>query len=275
VSNPQFHARISHPFLLCGRLLRQTAVPLLLLPFFTLSITPAHGEILEELWNKYAQAANAGANVSAQKAEKRTPGRLIGKKTPEREKSFKTSWRYRSDTYELHYTDSEALAKTVYGIALYAGDVDKTLDVSRFVSGVLGWHYTTRQLCDWLNAVLDEKFEKPELDELVLVGMLLQDRIIGIEEGRFTPTGAASHVLAASPGKKRAFADNLRHERLHTYWDEDKNFRETYMEKWKNLSAEAHEQAMKKLSRYAAGNEQQLIEEWAIDLAENSNMDLE
>jgi hypothetical protein len=260
---------------LYSRLLQQTLFPLLLLSFFALSVTPAHGEILEELWNKYAQTGNAGTVSHAQKTEKRAPGRLIGKKTPEREKSFKAAWRYRSGTYELHYTDSEALAKTVYGIALFVGDVDKTLDVSRFISGVLGWHYTTRQLCDWLNAVLDKKFEKPELDELVLVGMLLQDRIIGIDEGRFTPTGAASHLLAASPGKKRAFADNLRHERLHTYWDEDKNFRETYTEKWKNLSDEAREQALKKLSRYAAGNEQQLIEEWAVETAESTNLNLE
>jgi hypothetical protein len=245
------------------------------LVFLVLLGIPAQGGILEDMWNKYAPAGRQ----DPAREERKTPGRILGALSEERETIFAFPWRYRSLTYELHYEDSEALARTVYGIALHAGDIDRSLDPEKFVGGVLGYHYKTQQICDWLNAVgkknVPDPAPDPAMDELLLVGLLLQDRIIGLENGRFSPSGTVSHVLAAAPGKKRPFSVNLRHERMHIYWDEDDTFREKAMHDWEKLSGEEKEQALKKFSRYAKNNERQMIEEWAISRAESSSMSLE
>jgi hypothetical protein len=253
--------------------MKKTLLLPLLLPFFLalLLATPARGGVLEEIWNKYAP----GGKQQEEREEGKRPGRIMGETTGERERIFSFPWRYRSMTYELHYEDSEALARTVYGIALHSGDIDESLAPQRFIDGVLGYHYRTEQICAWLNAVGEKKAPDPALDETLLVGLLLQDRIIGLANGRFTPTGAAGHVLAAAPGKKRPFFLNLRHERLHIYWDEDGAFRENAQKSWEQLSGEEREQALKKFSRYAKDNERQMIEEWAISRAEASSMNLE
>jgi hypothetical protein len=255
---------------------------LLLCGFLLCAAPPLKGEVLEEIWNKYAPVAEQGKQPAPEqplKAETKVvdaaaPGRLLGVVTPERQKVFAAPWRYRAVTYELHYQEPSALARTVYGIALHARDVDKSLAPAKFVGGVLGYHYTCAQVCDWLNDVLAGNCAAPAMDETVLVGMLLQDRVITVSAGRFAPTGNIAHILAAAPGKQRSFDANLRHERLHTYWDEDKHFREQAQGKWRELAEGERKQALKKLARYAKSNEQQLIEEWAVHQSEFSNMEL-
>ena len=234
-----------------------------------LAASPCRAGVLEDMWAKYSPVEETVAGQAS------APGRILGKPDREREAAFLYSWRYRAVTYELHYDEPAALARTVYGIALHAGDIDGTLAPERFIGGVLGYHYSTDQVCAWLNDVLDRKSPGPALDETVLVGMLLQDGIIGITDGRFRTAGKIKHILAAAPGKKRQFDTNLRHERLHIFWDEDNAFREQGQEDWKNLSESARAEALKKLARYASGNEKQLIEEWAIARAESSNMNME
>jgi hypothetical protein len=204
-----------------------------------------------------------------------SPGRLLGAPTQEREAAFRFAWRYRAITYELHYDAPAALARTVYGLALHAGDIDGAMTPDLFIRGVLGYHYSLDQVCSWLNDMLDRKNPDTALDEAILVGMLLQDGILRIKDGRFQSTGLVGHVLAAAPGKKRQFDANLRHERLHVFWDEDADFREQSRQDWKNLSESERAQALKSLARYASGNEKQLIEEWAIARAESSNMHIE
>ena len=234
-----------------------------------LAIGPCQAGILEDLWEKYTPLAekNTAQEVVAL-------GRLLGEATTEREASFREDWKFRSTTYELHYENPADLARTVFGIALHAGDIDDTIKPERFIGGVLGYHYRTAQVTDWLNDVLAGKTPSPTLDEGLLVGMLLQDGVVHIQDGRFQPTGKAGHVLAAAPGKTRSFAGNLLHERLHVFWDEDKSFQAQCVEDWKNLSDSDRAEALKKLARYASGNENQLIEEWAIYRAETTNMQL-
>jgi hypothetical protein len=232
-----------------------------------LTINPGRSEILEDLWNKYVPLVDSGSSQAEAPI-----GRLFGAPTPEREAIYKDNWRYRSETYELHFDNPVDLARTVFGIALHAGDIDETIKQEQFVGGVLGYHYRTAQITDWLNDVVAQKVSSPSLDEGVLVGMLLQDGVIHVQEGRFQPTGRAGHVLAAAPGKKRSFEGNLLHERLHVLWDEDRVFQEQGKNAWKNLSDSDRAEALKKLARYASGNEQQLIEEWAIYRAETTNM---
>lgn len=105
--------------------------------------------------------------------------------------------------------------------------------------------------------------------------MLLSDGVIAIKGGNFVPTGKYSHILAASQGKKRSFSDNLRHERLHVFWDEDSVFRERAQQEWKTLSEEERQKIRKTLHQYAQENEAQLVEEWAVKRAETSRMSIE
>lgn len=221
---------------------------------------------LEDIWNAYVP--------KSEKPAPPTPGRLIGVSAGERMSAFVENWKYRSTTYELHYDDPAALARTVYDIALHTGDIDKSLAHDRFVKGVLGYHYRTEQICRWFNDVVGAKFPAPTLDEFVLAGLLLQDGIITFNSGRFVPTGKATHVLAAASGKNRPFAANLRHERLHIFWDEDKAFHEKGLQDWQALSPDERAAAKKQLSRYAGDNEKQLIEEWAVSRTEASNIEL-
>lgn len=203
-----------------------------------------------------------------------TPGRLLGTVTPEREKDFIRPWRYRDITYELHFETPLALARTVYSLALHAQDVDKSLPLEKFLNGVLGYHYGTRQICDWINDTVANKFPAAELDEYALLGMLLKDAVITIRNGIFVPAGKITHVLAAAPGKNRTFAVNLRHERLHCYWDEDREFRDKAQAQWNALSEAERADAVSKLGRYAQGNKNQLLEEWAVHQSELSKTDM-
>lgn len=244
----------------------------LLLGLVLLFVAPQQSGALqqEEVWNKYLQLSQKQDEQAAP-----FPGRICGQPSEARKEAFHFAWRYRANAYELHYDDAQALARSVYGLALHAGDIDDSLPVERFIGGVLGFHYSLRQVCDWLNAVVAKQFSSPKLDETVLVGMLLQDGILKMEEGLFVPGGDVAHILAAAPGKKRKFADNLRHERLHVFWDEDDSFRVREQGAWAALSPEQQAEVKKRLSRYASSNTPQLLEEWAIERAEQSNMSLE
>ena len=223
----------------------------------------------------------ASASNSAEKKETAgvaagaAPGRIVGPATDEMKALHANAWRYRAATYELYYGDSQELARTVYGIALHAGDIDASLSPERFIKGARGYHYSVGQMCDWINDLIRKKEAEPRFDELVLLGLLLQDRVVTVREGRFVPTGTIKHVLGAAPGAKRSFADNLRHERLHIFWDENADMRRQTEKKWQALSAAEKDKARKALAQYAQGNEEQLIEEWAIYNAEQSNRDLQ
>jgi hypothetical protein len=243
--------------------------------------TNTRSEVLEDLWNKYSDEKNNQPQEDAlpQQSVKTDgtgfPGRLLGDITPEREAIFTHKWLYRSKTYELHYDNSQSLARTIYGIALYVKDIDTSLPVDKFINGVLGYHYSVNQICDWINAVIGNKAPSPKLDECLLLGMLLEDKILTLNDGAFVSTGVVTHVLAAAPGKKRSFASNLRHERLHSYWDENEKFRKDATDAWHKLSEADRQAAMKKLARYAKNNVEQLIEEWAVHESELSNISLD
>ena len=202
------------------------------------------------------------------------PGRIFRAGTEASCRSFTAPWRYREHTYELYYDDSRSLARASYALALHARDIDLSLPAEKYLGGLLGFHYSVDQICAWLNDVIAGQSPDPALDEAVLAGLLLSDRVIAFHKGRFTSTGRVRHVLAASAGKKRPFDSTLLHERLHVFWDEDTAFRERMTRAWEALPAERKAAEKRALSRYAADNEDQLLEEWAIHQAERTNMDL-
>ena len=157
---------------------------------------------------------------------------------------------------------------------MHAGDISANLPREKFYSGVLGFHYSVSQICAWLNAVMAGQ-QGLSAEEGGFVGLLLQDGVVAVANGRWQQGSAITHVLAAAPGKKRTFAANLHHERLHVFWDEDEAFRTRETGAWNGLSQAERDEQREKLKQYNQKNEAQLVEEWAVVRAENSNMPLE
>ncbi len=191
------------------------------------------------------------------------PGRKIGISTHNGEASFDYPWAHRETTYELHYADALFLARSILSLAISAGDVSADIDPDKFYHGVSAFHYSTDQLCQWLNAA-------PTLtrSEAALVQLLKADGVLRQQEDKWVPGKNITNVLGCAPGKQRSFAQNLRHERLHVFWDRSERFREGYIKAWHNLSAKEQAAARKKLKQYNPDNEAQLIEEWAVYQAE-------
>ena len=229
---------------------------------------PARALLLEDLWNKYAPLA------PGQQEARQTPGRVMGAPQGLGTAAFDYYWKYRRRTYELHFDNPAALAGSVYGLALHAGDVSPSLPREKFLGGVLGFHYSVNQICNWLNAVAAKR-QTLSAGESAFVGILLLDGVITMADGGWQGTGKARHVLGAAPGKKRGFAENLRHERLHVFWDEDSAFRARELDAWRKMPEAERAQVRAQLKNYAQDNEPQLIEEWAVKRAEASNMPLE
>lgn len=206
-----------------------------------------------------AAGESGGAGTAA-------PGRLLGRAGSEYGAMFSASWAYRSQTYEIYHHDSTRLASLAYALARHSGDIDGSMAPDRFVAGVKGFHYQVGQVCDWLNDLFAGKGADPGLDELVLAGYLLEDKILVFQGGRLVPAGPVRHVLGAAPGRKRSFAANLRHERLHILWDEDPGFRDNNLKAWAELGADEKNRVRRRLPQYPA--EAQLVEEWAVGRAE-------
>lgn len=198
------------------------------------------------------------------------PGRILGQEgsdTAERLRAFAWAWRYRPMTYELHYANGRDLARAAYGLALHSGDIDPGMTLARLSSVARSHHYTMTQVCDWLNAAFAGRFKPLSQEELVLVGFLVQDGALRVQNGEFVPAGLITHILAAAPGKKQGFGQNLEHERLHVFWEQSAPFRNAATQRWRTLSESESNRVREELAHYS-GTEARLIEEWAIREAE-------
>lgn len=203
------------------------------------------------------------------------PGRIFGEETAEgigeRLRVFSWTWRYRPVTYELHYANSRDLARAAYGLALHSGDIEPRMTLSRLSSVAQSHHYSMTQVCAWLNDAFAGRFKALSQEELVLVGFLVQDGALRVENGRFVPAGLITHILAAAPGKRRSFAESLEHERLHVFWNQSVLFRNAAEQRWKALSESESARVREELAPYAA-DEARLIEEWAVREAETGRL---
>lgn len=243
---------------------------LFLLLFLTLfSAQSATGHVLEELWNKYSEKGHSAKSAPTAAA----PGKILGKAQGTGEAAFRYPWKYRSKTYELHFEDPAELARGIYSLAVFAHDVSPDLPREKFYGGVLGFHYSARQIADWLNSVVS-RHQTLTPKENAFAGLMLQEGIIGLGPQGFEPKSTIAHVLGAAPGRKRPFAQNLRHERLHVFWDEDKALRTREERAWGALDPAQKARERAALKNYAQDNEAQLLEEWAVKRAEKSRMSI-
>jgi hypothetical protein len=218
---------------------------------------------IQRLWERYAGKASFFA------VREDVPGRCVGEDVALAVFMRNSAWKYRTRTYELYFSSSPALARSVYGLAIQSGDVDKAMRLDRFEKGVQGFHYSIAQVCAWIDTVLANDCAVHTDEERRLMRWLLDDGVVRIVDGKAVPGGTVDHVLGAAPGRKRSFEINLRHERLHVLWDEDVIFTGEYGQKWEAMSASEKREVRKSLPAYSQGNEAQLMEEWAIFQAEN------
>ena len=243
-----------------------------------LTASVAQAAVLHELWDKYQNMTEAAGAKAAQStmaksgASQKFPGRVLGTAQGKGEASFHFPWKYRAVSYELHYDKGENLARSIYGLALAVKDVSPDLPKEKFFRGVLGFHYGVDQICSWLNAASEKNTLSDE--ENVFLGLLLQDGVVRLGDKGFEPTGRYRHVLGAAGGKKRSFAQNLRHERLHVFWSEDDTFRTAGQSDWQAMSEDERNAAKAALPNYDQSNEPQLVEEWAIKRAETKNISI-
>ena len=220
---------------------------------------------LSELWERYSSLSET--NLQA-KIQEDCPGQIVNYSN-----SFTYNWKYRSSTYELHYTEQQILSKSIYSLALYAKDISKDLPQEKFYNNVAGFHYTSVQISDWVNAVLNGLCQV-NYDENRFINTLIKDNVIIFQNGRFIPSSKISHVLGAAPGKKLSLNSNLMHERLHVFWDNDKSFKQHYLSCWNKLSAKDQDDIKKEFKNYNQNNIDQIIEEWAITEALKSNFSI-
>lgn len=231
-------------------------------------VMPARADVLHDLWEKYA--AMSIESRATTKQDPAFPGRDKSTQTKDRSGAFYEPWKYRPATYELHYDSQQVLAAAVYGLALNAKDIDKTLDRNVFLNNVLGFHYSVDQICTWIGAVHNNEADPMTAEERTFVKELELDGVLTLRDGRCSGTGAVRHILAVTKGRKRSLEQNLRHERLHVFWDEDQDFRDAARSAWKALSEEQRAEAKQALRQYSQSNEAQLVEEWAIKQAEKT-----
>jgi hypothetical protein len=204
-------------------------------------ITPKTGDPLGRIWERYI-----GTVILPEKGQ--YPGRCIGDDPALAAFAKVSRWQYRSTSYELYFASSQALARSIYGLAMHSGDVDRAMQLERFEKGVRGFHYSIAQLCAWFNAVLSEQMPVHTTEERQFILCLLQDGAVNIVNGSAVPGTNIHHVLGAAPGKKRAFEASLVHERLHVLWDEDPNFATTNRTQWNTLGEDEKQEARKRLA---------------------------
>lgn len=231
--------------------------------FLCLASSPGlpHAEVLEELWDKYAPESLKGH------AELPAPGLIRGQAPGTGESSFSYQWKYRPITYEMHFEDQETLAKGIRSLALHSHDISPNLPADTFYKGVTGFHYSVPQITAWLNNVMGADGQLTR-EENEFAAALLRDGIIGIGKGGFIPGASVRHVLGAAPGKRRTFAKNLAHERLHVFWDEDRQMRDQAQNAWDRLAEAEKLKIQARLKNYNQNNKNQILEEWAILEAE-------
>lgn len=245
-------------------MLMKQIVVFLLVGFFIAS--PLHAEGLEDLWSRYAPEG-------AQKADLPAPGVIYGEPQGKGTASFSYQWKFRPQTYEMHFQHPQDLSRRVYALALTAGDISPFLPREKFYKGVTGFHYSAAQLADWLNQTQANHLTLTK-EENELAGELIKEGIIVFGKDGYVPGDNIKHVLGAAPGARRTFNQNLLHERLHVFWDENSSMRENAKNAWAKLTEAEKSAILQRLRNYNPKNEAQLIEEWAILDAEQSDFNI-
>ena len=216
---------------------------------------------MKSLWEKYY---SVHSEMEEPRIENQYPGKIIGEWPEKPRKLFFTDWSNRGTTYEILFSNKKELGRSIYGIALFTRDIDRSIRLERFERGCQGFHYSISQVVNWANAVLNGKLKLDTNEEFSLLYFLMHDGAISIVRSKWVATGRIKHILGATTSLKRDLKLNLNHERVHIVWDEDLNFREKYKKKWNKLPEKNKKQILQNLKNYDRTNIKQIIEEWAV-----------
>lgn len=197
------------------------------------------------------------------------PGMIYGNEQGEGESSFNFAWPYRHIAFEMHIQDQKQLSAMIYSLAVHAKDISADTPRDKFYKGVSGFHYSIEQICAWLN---DPNKIELNAEERGFVQQLENHGVIKKEANQYISASSIKHVLAASASKKRSFERNLRHERLHIFYDEDQDFRDSCLKRFKALDIAEQKEILKKYSHYNQENLPQLIEEWAVSIQDQTSL---
>ncbi|WP_202108424.1 hypothetical protein [Succinivibrio dextrinosolvens] len=251
---------------------------LYIVTFFISFSSQVSAAVLEDVWNKYVPSADTEYTVFKEfDSITSFPGRIFGTvQVNSKESDFNYPWKYRDICYEIHYENSQELARAIYSLAVFTHDVDSDFPRDKFVKNVLGCHYSLSEVVNWINYSIGMNIDFNKAT-VRFINALVEDGVIKKEQGIFIKNSSSKvqNFVAASAGKNRPFDVNLRHERLHVFWDLDEGFFNSYTAKWKSLKGKELEKAKEIVKNYAQDNEKLLIEEWAIKLAENGEISIE
>lgn len=196
------------------------------------------------------------------------PGRSVGDAASLQLVAASAHWKWRPVVYELYFESAPELARSVYGLALDMNDIDRDMPLNRFERGGQAFHYDVSQICRWINNVLHERVPVNTPQERRLIDWLFSDGVVDIKGGLAVPGEKVRHILGVAGGKKRSFAINLVHERLHIVWDENEDFRNDAKKRWQTLSEKEKQSVYESLPGYSKDREEQIVEEWAVREAE-------
>lgn len=151
-----------------------------------------------------------------------------------------------------------------YGLALYVRELDKSISIQSFEKGAMSFHYQTDQVVDWVNAIQAGKIGFKSPGEIVFLNGLVQDKVLKMDNYKWSSTGKVAHIIGATAGKWRGLALNLTHERVHILWDEDPNFRKGITKKWNALTLGQQKKIIASFKGYDQTNIPQMIEKWGV-----------
>jgi len=241
--------------------LKKLVIYFLICSLFSITFSISAGAEIQGLWEKYSTLPN-----ETEKAPEshQYPGRIIGEWPEKPGRLYFADWPYRGKTYEVFFSQKRELGRMIYGLALFARDIDRSITLQKFEKGAQGFHYSIAQVVNWANVVLQGKLKFNTKEEFILLYWLMEDEAISLVGGKWAETGRIKHILGVTPGRKRSLKLNLNHERVHVIWDEEPTFQEKYTKKWNKLSESKTEEILKDFKSYDQTNIIQIIEEWAV-----------
>lgn len=207
-----------------------------------------------------AQQAETQDAESIQNLKDAHSGHIVG--TPPKysgESAFNFYWPYREETYEIVCEKAQDLAFGICALAIFTGDIIAEASRDRFLKGVSGFHYSVDQILSYAN---DQTINR-DLKEIIFLSMLADGGVLTrVSDGVYQKSDLeVQHVLGAAWGKKRSYELNLKHERLHVYWEQSERLRKAYEARYLALADEERQGILNACKQYNQNNEAQIIEE--------------
>lgn len=224
-----------------------------------LSVVPCKAETIEKLFKKYLQPSQAILS------NKPSPTVNYISNCRDFTKSLNTqNWKYSHLNYELNCPEKSMIAKNIYGLAIFTGDISSDIKYDDFEKGVQGYHYRIEQVTQWINSILSGSFTLKNPEEFFFISNLIENSAIVLINGVFESGNIIRHISGAAPGTKRSLEININHERLHIILDEEPSIGKEAAETWNKLPDKTKIAYKNKLKSYLFKTEETFLKEWYV-----------